>query len=181
MTESPATESDQLFVTMGKLTLAAAYLETAIIAMVCRIMGKSEEEISEEKIGWGSNEWWCKKLNEVAPAEWDKQLLAKCTSNIRALYKQRNGMIHAALGVAGDDSILGVPRSSLINLRTYGLQFRPDGPNRWSIGVGAERVQLSDVDKLSEDIHAARLSLAPFMDLADKIKHPPKPFPVPPS
>jgi hypothetical protein len=176
MTESPATELDQLFVTMGKLTLAAAYLETAIIAIVCRIVGKSEEEF-----GWQTNQWWCKKLNEVAPATWDKQSLAECTSNIRELYRQRNHMIHAAIGVAGDDFIPGAPRGSLIDLRTYGLQFRPDGPNRWTIGIGAKRVELGEVDKLTENIHAARLSLVPFMELADKIKHPPKPFPVPPS
>jgi hypothetical protein len=34
-------------------------------------------------------------------------------------------------------------------------------------------------DELTENILAARLGLVPYMELADKIKHPAKPFPLP--
>jgi hypothetical protein len=173
-------EWDQLVIKMGKLTLAAAYLEIAIITIVCGILGESEEEITNGK--WPTNKWWCDKLNTVAPASWstaDKQLLATCLSNIRDLYLRRNRMIHAALGIAADGSVPSVPPGSVIDLRTYGLGFSSNEGNKWTIGVVGKRVELREFDELTEKIRAARLSLVPFMELVDKIKHPARPFPLP--
>jgi hypothetical protein len=182
MTDSPVVnEWDQLVVKMGELTLAAGYLENAIIAIVCGIRGQLEEEISG-KDKWRTNKWWCNNLNTVAPASWstaDKQLLATCLSNIRDLYLRRNRMIHAALGIAADGSVPNVPPGSVIDLRTYGLGFSSVEGNKWTIGVVGKRVELREFDELTEKIRAARLSLVPFMELVDKIKHPARPFPMP--
>ena len=114
-----ADEWDQLVVKMGTLTLAVGYLEMAIISMVCRILGQTEKEI-----GIHDNQQWCQKFTKVAPANWsDDQRadLAKRLKKIRQLYTRRNRMIHAALGVAGDGSVTGVPAGSVIDLRTYGI------------------------------------------------------------
>jgi hypothetical protein len=173
MTEFPVVnEWDQLVMRMGKLTLAAGYLEMAIIAIVCRILCQSEEQIAKDK--WRTNKWWCKKLDEVAPAAWDKDLLTKCMCNIREVYGQRNRMVHAALGVTGDDSVPGVPPGSPIDLRTYKVGFRSNEDNKRIFGIVGKRVEVREFDELTEKIHAARLSLVPFMELADKISHPPK-------
>jgi hypothetical protein len=182
MTEPPAVNDwDQLVVAMGKLTLAAGYLEAAIIAIVCGVLGKSEEEVSGTG-KWHTNKWWCDKLDKVAPASWTakKPTLATCLKNIRELYGRRNRMIHAALGLVADGSVPGAPPGSVIDLRTYGLGFRSNEEgNTWTIGIVAKRVELQELDELTEEIHAARLSLVPYMQLVDKIKHAPKPFPVP--
>jgi hypothetical protein len=181
MTELPAVnEWDHLVVRMGKLTLAAGYLEAAIIAIVCAILGQSEEDVGgKEK--WRTNKWWCKTLKVVAPAAWDKELLAKCLSNIRDVYLQRNRLVHAALGIAADDSVPGAPPGSVVDLRTYKLDFRSNEDNKWTFGIVGKRVELSEFDQLTEKIHAARLSLVPFMELADAIKHSSKPFRLPAS
>ena len=178
MTEPPSTnEWDQLVVAMGKLTLAAGYLEVAIIAIVCGILGKSEEEVGK----WRSNKWWCDQLNKIARPSWtaEEPTLATCLKNIRELYDRRNRMIHAALGLVADGSVPGAPPGSVIDLRAYGLGFRSNEGNTWTIGVVAKRVELQKLDELTAEIHAARLSLVPYMQLVDKIEHAPKPFPVP--
>jgi hypothetical protein len=181
MTEPPAADEwDRLIVKMGKLTLAAGYLEVAIIAIVSSVLGRSEEEISGGK--WRSNKWWCDKLNEVAPVSWataTEPSLAERLSKIRSLYNRRNRMIHAALGRVGDNSIAGVPAGSVIDLRSYGIGFTSQSGNTWTIGIVGKRRELHEIDDLTEQIHSARRSLVPYMDLADKIKHPAKPFPLP--
>jgi hypothetical protein len=170
-------EWDQLVAKIGALTLAAGYLEMAIIAMVCRILGKSEDEV-----GIRSNRKWCEKFQEVAPCSWSdaqKKDLSKRLKTIRNLYLRRNRMIHAALGLVSDGSISGVPPGSIIDLRTYGLGFSKRKGNIWTIGVIGKQFHLQEVDKLVEELHKARVGLSPYMDLVDKIKHPPKPFPMP--
>jgi hypothetical protein len=67
----------------------------------------------------------------------------------------------------------------VIDLRTYGLGFSSNEGNKWTIGVVGKRVELREFDELTEKIRAARLSLVPFMELVDKIKHPARPFPLP--
>lgn len=42
-------EGDHLVTKMGHLTLATGYLEVAIIGIVCRILGKSEDELKNEQ------------------------------------------------------------------------------------------------------------------------------------
>jgi hypothetical protein len=110
-------EWDQLVVKMGLLTLAAGLLEMVIIQMVCRILGQTEKEI-----GIRSNKLWCEKFIEVAPASWsndEREDLAKRLKKIRKLYLRRNRMIHAALGIAGDGSIHGVPKDSSADPRHW--------------------------------------------------------------
>jgi hypothetical protein len=170
-------EWDQMVSKIGALTLAAGYLEMAIIALVCRILGKSENEL-----GRHNNKWWCEKLQKVAPPSWSdaqKKDLSQRLLEIRALYLRRNRMIHAALGMAADGSISGVPSGSIVDLRTYGVGFSKQEGNIWTIGVIAERFHLNEIDKLIDELHKARVGLSPYMDLVDEIKHQPKPFPIP--
>jgi hypothetical protein len=98
---------------------------------------------------------------------------------IRQLYLRRNNLIHAALGVAGHDFITGVPAGSVINLRTCGFGFTEQKGDTWTIGYVGKRIHLEDIDLLTADIHNARLSLVPYMELVDKIKHPPRALPMP--
>jgi hypothetical protein len=182
MTEpaAAAQEWDQLVVKVGKLTLAAGILEMAIITIACRVLGRREAEVSESR--WRSNKWWCEKLLRVAPASWSTATeppLAARLLHVRELYKRRNRAIHSALGLAADNSIAGVPAGSIVDLRSYGIGFTSQTGNTWAIGIVGKRVRLQDIDDLTEQIHAARLGLVPFMELADRIKHPAKPFPTP--
>jgi hypothetical protein len=178
MPKPPAPDEwDQLVVKMGTLTLATGTLEMAIIEMVCRILGQSEEEI-----GIRDNNLWCQKFIEVAPASWsddERKDLAKRLKKIRGLYLRRNRMIHAALGIAGDGSIHGVPKGSVIDLRTYGIGFTRRKGDTYTLGIMGKRLHLHEIDRLTKDIHEARVGLVPFMELVDKIKHSAKPFPMP--
>jgi hypothetical protein len=170
-------EWDQLVVKIGTLTLAVGILEMAIISMVCRVLGQTEEEI-----GIYSNNWWCQKLSEVAPASWsneERKDLNKRLKKIRRLYQRRNRMIHAALAVVSDGSIAGVPAGSIIDLRTHGMGFTKRKGNTWTIGIVGKRLHLHEIDRLTADIQKARRGLVPYMQLVDQIKHPAKPFPMP--
>ncbi len=178
MPKLPTTnEWDQLVVKIGTLAIETGYLEMAIIAMVCRILGKTEDEL-----GIFSNDKWCRKLQEVCPPLWsdvDRNDLPKRLKKIRKLYTQRNRLIHTALGTASDGSISGVPSGGVVDLRTFGIGFTGKKGNTWTIGLVGKRVHLHEIDKLTEAIHKARVELGPYMELVDKIKHPPKPFPPP--
>jgi hypothetical protein len=44
----------------------------------------------------------------------------------------------------------------------------------WTIGVVAETIDLKEIDKLINDLRQARLDLVPYMEMMDKITHPPK-------
>jgi hypothetical protein len=170
-------EWDQLVVKIGTLALAVGHLEVAIIMMVCHILGKTEEQI-----GIQTNSSWCKKLNEVAPEFWsDEQRsdLARRLSHIRSLYRRRNKLIHSAIGIVNDDSVVGVPAGSAIDMRTYGIGFTKQEGNTFTFGVVAERVNLDEIDSLCNDVRQARVDLVPYMELVDQIKHPAKPFPLP--
>ena len=178
--QEPASPSewDQLVVKMGTLTLAVGNLEMAIIAMVCHIVDQAEE-----KIGWLTNNDWCKKFIRVAPASWsdeERKRLAQQLEKVRELYRRRNRVIHATLGVAGDGLIAGVPAGSVIDLRTYGLGFTRQEGNAFVIGFVGERFDLSEIDQLTTEVQEARIALVPYMQLVDKIKHPSKSsFPMP--
>ncbi len=178
MPKSPAiNEWDQLVTKMGELTIEAGYLEMAIIAMVCRILGTSEDDL-----GIRSNEKWCEKLKEVVPPSWseaEKEDLSKRLKKIRNLYRGRNRMIHRAVGIVSSGLIPGVPPGSVVDLRTYGIGFTKRRGNTWTIGVVGKRVHLPDIARLTADLRKARLGLVPYMELVDKIKHPPRPFPMP--
>jgi hypothetical protein len=124
MPKPPAPDEwDQLVVKIGTLTLAVGILEMAIISMVCRILGQAEVEI-----GIRNNSQWCKKFIEVAPASWsnvEKADLEKLLGEIRALYRCRNQLIHAALGRASDGSIAGVPAG--MSPKYPGIAFSESG------------------------------------------------------
>lgn len=171
-------EWDRLVVKMGALTLAVGVLEMAIITMVCRILGQTEDEI-----GHLSNREWCKKLIEVAPTSWsddERADLKRRLEEIRELYRGRNQLIHAALGLAGDGSIAGVPAGSVVDLRTYGVGFTSQKGNTFTIGIVGKRVDLDEIDRLTADVQKARIGLRPYMDLVDKIRHASKMFPMTP-
>lgn len=179
MTEKPAApdEWDQLVVKIGTLALTVGVLEMAIISMVCRILDQTEEEI-----GIRNNSQWCKKFIKVAPASWsdaERADLEKRLGEIRALYRRRNQLIHAALARASDGSIAGVPAGSVIDLRTYGLGFTSQQGNTFTIGIVGKRVHLNEIDQLTAEVHQARLGLVPYMELVDNIRHPAKSFPAP--
>jgi hypothetical protein len=172
-----ADEFDQLVVKLGTLALAAASLEVAIIFIVCRILGQTEEET-----GIRNNDQWCQKFKEVAPASWPSQLrtdLAKQLKKIRNLYMRRNRLIHASFGIAGDSSIRGVPEGSIVDMRTYGVGFIAQGHNTWTLRIVGKRLHLSQIDRLVEEIRRARFSLVPYLELSDKIKPRSVPLPVP--
>jgi hypothetical protein len=176
---SAAKEWDQLVIKIGTLALAVGYLEMAIISMVCRILRKTEDDVGKRH----PNAWWCAKLKEVASSSWSdaqKVDLSERLKKIRELYLQRNRLIHAALAVVADGSISGVPQGAIVDLRTYGIGFTKQQGNTWTIGVVGKRLNLHEIDELIQRINEARLGLAPYMELVDKIKHPPKPFPMPP-
>ena len=126
MSKQPAPDEwDQLVVKMGTLTLAVGALEMAIIVMVCRILDQTEEEI-----GIYSNDRWCQKFNEVAPASWpDEQRkdLAKRLKKIRNLYIRRNRMIHTALGVVGDSSIAQASQRGASSICAHSVLASPRG------------------------------------------------------
>src|SRR5262249_36372133 len=131
---------------------------------------------------WRSNRWWCEKLLNVAPPSWvttTEPPLGARLAHVRELYRRRNGTIHSALGLAADNSIAGVPAGSVVDLRSYGIGFTSQRGNTWTIGIVGNRIRPQDIDDLTEQIHAARRDLVPFMALADEIKHPAKPFPMP--
>jgi len=167
-------EWDRLVVKIGTLALAAGCLEMAIIAMVCRILGKSEDEISAaSKQKWLSNAAWCRKFLSVLPPSWseaEKADLEKRLSEIRGLYRRRNKLIHAALGIVSDGSIPGVPPGGIVDLRTFGFGFTERKGDTWTIGLVGERVHLHAIDELTDSIHKARVGLAPYMELVDQIK-----------
>jgi hypothetical protein len=175
---SPAPDEwDQLVINVGKLTIATGYLEMAIIAMVCRILGKSESELSI----W-SNDRWCKKLKAVCPTSWsdsEKADLSRQLDDIRKLYKQRSSLIHTALATVSDGSIQGIPPGSIVDLKTVGIGFTQLDSNTWSIGTIGKRVHLHEIEELTDAIVKVRVELAPFLELVDAIKHPAKPFPKP--
>jgi hypothetical protein len=180
MPESPVlNEGDHLVTTMGNLTLAAGSLEVAIIEIVCRILGKSEDELwnknkNKNKKYPPSNKEWCDKLIKAAPPSWsdsERNDLLNILDNIRALYLQRNDLIHAGFAITGDDSIPGIARGSVINWRTYGLGFVGMEENTFELRIIAKKVDLQKIDDLTENIHKARVALLPFWTLADKISH----------
>jgi hypothetical protein len=170
-------EWDEFVVRIGKLALAVGALEIAVISLVCDILGRTEEEI-----GIHSNSWWCQRLNEIAPVSWtneQKEGLADRLKTIRDLYRSRNQTIHAAFGIAGEGVIPGIPAGSVIDLRSVGIGFTSQEGNTWTLGALGKRVHLSEISRLTDEIHAARVSLIAYMELVDDIKHPPRPFPMP--
>lgn len=178
MVEPAASEEwERLVVKVGKLALAVGSLELAVIYLICGIVGRTEEEI-----GISTNADWCKKLVEVAPKSWpdeDRANLKEHVEKIRRLYRRRNKLIHSALAVAVDDLIPGVPAGSVVDLRTFGIGFTERVGNTWTLGVVGERVDFEDIDRLTAEVNEARVGLARYMRLADEIKHPARPFPMP--
>jgi hypothetical protein len=90
-------------------------------------------------------------------------------------------LIHLAAGWVSNRSIDGVPAGSIVDLRTYGFgvtksESSSDGKETsWTIGAVAKPIDLNEIDKLIDDLQQARLGLGPYMELVDKITHPPKP------
>src|SRR5713101_3370681 len=107
-TTSEPNDWDRLVTKIGHLTLAAAFLEAAVMRMHCKATGQSEAELKSRL-----NEHQRKGLKKaVKSLDWpdDKKAdLSKRLSEIAALDKRRNGLIHLAAGFVSNNSIHGVP------------------------------------------------------------------------
>lgn len=181
MPESPVlNELDRLATKMGQLALATGWLEVAIIEIVCRIQGKSERELNNkrgDKEYRRSNSEWCKDLKKIAPLSWsdsERETLFKKLDHIRAQYVNRNELTHACFAIAEDDTIPGIPRGSVIDWRTFGTGFVEVEKNTFALTIIAKKVDLQQIDDLTENIHQARMALLPFWTLANQISHPDK-------
>jgi len=78
-----------------------------------------------------------------------------------------------------DNSIAGIPAGSVIDLRTYGTGFTSWDGSSGTIGYIAKQIDFQEMDKLTADIHEARVGFSPYMELVDKIEHPAREFPEP--
>jgi hypothetical protein len=165
-------EWDRFVVKIGELTIAAGYLEGAIVAMVSRILGKSKTRLRKLP-----NRKLCEKLKEHVPSSRSdaiKKQLEERIGEIRNLYQRRNQLIHAAFMTVTDHSIQGIPPGSIIDGLTYGFGCTRQEGNVFSFGLLAKRVHLDDIERLTDDIHSARIALIPFLRLVDEIPQSPK-------
>jgi hypothetical protein len=157
---------------IGLLTLAMGLLEAAIMAMHCKATAQHEGQL-KSRLNRAQRDGL---LNAVKLLGWPDDKLANLTkrlSEIDELDKRRNRFVHISAGIVSDDSIPGVPAGAVIDVRTYGIGVTSTNGKSWNIGVLGKKIDLEEIDKLTADIHQARLGLVPFMELVDAIKHPP--------
>jgi hypothetical protein len=171
-------ELDQFIMRLGKLTFAMGLLEMTLIAIHCRMTGKSEEELGLEH-AFQHRQALEKKVKSLRWTAGEEADFIRRLEDVRALSKRRNPFIHIAAGIVSDNSIPKIPAGSVIDLRSYGLGFtRWDGKSGM-IGYVARKIDLDEMDKLVDDIHNARIGFTPYMDLVDKIEQPPLRVPEP--
>jgi hypothetical protein len=173
-----STEWDQFLMALGKLAFAMGSLEMTLIAMHCRIAGKSEAELGSEH-GFQHRQALEKKVEALPWASHEKGDFIKRLGEVRSLAKRRNSFIHVAAGIVSNDSIPGIPAGSVIDLRTYGIGFTSWDGQRGNIGYVAKKIDLREMSKLTKDIHEAQLGFTPYMELIDKIESPTREFPEP--
>lgn len=180
MTDDPVISSqwDQFIMRLGGLTNAMGLLEMALIAMHCRMTGKSEDELGLEHAFQHRQalERAVKSLHWTAA---EKANFIKRLEEVRALAKRRNVFVHIAAGIVSDDSIPGIPAGSVIDLRTYGIGYTRWDEKSGTIGYVAKKIDFDEIDRLIAEIHVARIGFVPYMELVDSISHPPRRFPAP--
>lgn len=156
---------------IGLMALTAGLLEAAIMEMHCKATGKSDAEFKgAERLNWAQRKGLKKAVKSLNWFNDKKAELTERLSEIAALDIRRNGFIHLAAGIVSNNSVDGVPAGSAIDLRTFGIGVTSEG----MIGLVATKIDLDEIDRLIDDINQARLGLSPYMDLIDKVKHPPK-------
>src|ERR1700731_3293651 len=104
MTTSQPNEWDRFVAKIGLLTLTAGMLEAAVMAMHCKAANKSEGELKSRLNGPQRD--GLKKA--VKPLDWPDEKKADLTrrlSEIAALDKRRNALIHLAAGWVSNHSI----------------------------------------------------------------------------
>jgi hypothetical protein len=176
-TTSQSNEWDQLVAKIGLLTLTAGLLEAAVMTMHCKATNQSEAEL-KSRLNKAQRRGLKKAVKSLDWPDAKKCDLTKRLSEIAALDKRRNALIHLAAGFVSDNSIDGVPAGSAIDLRTYGFgvtktKSGADGKVvSYSIGVVAKKIDMTEIDGLINDFQQARLGLVPYMDLVDAITHP---------
>jgi hypothetical protein len=163
---------------LGSLTHAMGMLEMALIAMHCRIIGKSEDELGLEH-AFQHRQALERIIKSIGWAAAEQEDFIRRLWEVRSLAKRRNVFVHVAAGTVSDNSISGISAGSVIDLRSYGMGFTSWDGTSGSIGYVAKKIDFGEMDKLVEEIHAARMGFAPYMDLVDKIGHPPQRFPQP--
>jgi hypothetical protein len=169
---------DQFIMRLGGLTHAMGLVEMTLIAMHCRMTGKSEDELGFEH-AFQHRQALAKAVKSLHWAAAEKADFIKRLEEVRALAKRRNVFVHIAAGIVSDNSIHGIPAGSVIDLRTYGIGYtRWDGKSG-TIGYVAKKIDFDEMDRLIAEIHAARVEFVPYMDLIDSISHPPRIFPAP--
>jgi hypothetical protein len=171
-------EWDQFIMRLGKLAFAMGLLEMTLIAMHSRMTGKSEEELGLEH-GFQHRQALEKKVKSLPWTAAEKSDFIKRLGEVRVLAKRRNPFIHVAAGIVSDNSILGIPAGSVIDLRTYGMGFTSWDGESANIGYVAKKIDFEGMDKLIADIHRAQIEFTLYMELVDKIEHPAREFPEP--
>jgi hypothetical protein len=179
MSNVTSADWDHFIMRLGKLTFSMGLLEMALIAIHCRMTGKSEQELGLEH-AFQHRQALEKKVKSLGWTAAEEADFIKRLEEVRALSKRRNVFIHIAAGTVSDDnSIRGIPAGGVIDLRTYGLGFTHWDGKSGTIGCVARTIDLEEMDKLINDIHEARIGFTPYMDLVDKIRHPVQRFPQP--
>jgi hypothetical protein len=169
---------DHFIMRLGKLTFSMGLLEMTLIAIHCRMIDKSEQELGLEH-AFQHRQALEKKVKSLGWKAAEEADFIKRLEEVRALSKRRNVFIHIAAGTVSDNSIPGIPAGSVIDLRTYGLGFTHWDGKSGTIGYVARTIDSEEMDKLINDIHEARIGFTPYMDLVDKIRHPAQRFPEP--
>jgi hypothetical protein len=171
-------EWDQFIMQLGKLAYATGLLEKTLIAMHCRMTGKSEDDLGFEQ-SYQHRKALEEKVNSMNWTAAEKADFIMRLSEVRTLSKRRNLFIHIGAGIVSDNSIAGIPAGSVIDLRTYGMGFTSWDGSSGTIGYIAKKIDFQEMDKLTADIHEARVGFGPYMELVDKIEHPAREFPEP--
>jgi hypothetical protein len=178
-TTSQSNEWDRLVAKIGLLTLTAGLLEAAVMAMHCMETNQSEADFKPHQRLNGPQRDGLKRAAKSLDWPDDKKAdLTKRLSEIAALDQRRNVLIHLAAGFVSDNSIHDIPAGSIVDLRTvrFGVTKKEntsDGGTSWTIGVVAKKLDMNEIDKLIDDLQQARLGLVPYMELVDRITHPP--------
>lgn len=171
MTDAIGTnEWDSLVYKIGKMTLAMGLLEAAVMAMHCTATGQREADL-ESKLNKAQRKGLKTAAQRLGWTDEQVSGLAARLSEIAALDKRRNRFIHIAAGIMFS-SIPGVSAGSVVDARSYGLGVTSHEGNSRTFGVVVNKIDLSEVDELTADIHAARLNLVPYMELIDAIEGP---------
>src|SRR5229473_2044874 len=100
-TTSQPNEWDRLVTKIGLLTLTAGLLEAAVMAMHCKATDQSEAEL-KSRLNEAQRKGLKKAVKSLDWPDEKKADLSKRLSEIAALDKRRNALIHLAAGFVSD-------------------------------------------------------------------------------